>query len=86
MNVAGRVVVIALAVLISAAGATVAADVSAGKKKQIDELIELHDLTTSVSIGNFYLKQEGLVAIRSLLTRLGKEEKLGPDWNLRNAQ
>ena len=86
MIVAGRVVVIALAVLMSAAGATAAADVSAGKKKQIDELIELHDLTTSVSIGNFYLKQEGLVAIRSLLTRLGKEEKLGPDWNSRNPQ
>jgi hypothetical protein len=38
------------------------------------------------AIGNFYLKQEGLIAIRDLLARLGKEEKLGPDWNPRNAQ
>ncbi|MBI3529855.1 MAG: hypothetical protein HY067_18040 [Betaproteobacteria bacterium] len=84
MIVAARVVAVALAVLMCAAGA--AADENADKKQQIAELIDLHDLTTSVSIGNYYLKQESLVAIRSLLTRLGREEKLGPDWNLRNPQ
>jgi hypothetical protein len=68
------------------AGAGAANEASADKKQQIERLIALHDLTTSVSIGNYYLKQESLVAIRSLLTRLGKEEKLGPDWNPRNPQ
>jgi hypothetical protein len=76
----------ALALLTCMAGATAAADEDADKKQQIEQLIGFHDLTTSVSIGNYYLKQEALVAVRSLLTRLGKEEKLGPDWNLRNPQ
>ena len=86
MIVAARVVAVALAVLTYAADAGAAAEESADKKQQIAELIDLHDLTTSVSIGNYYLKQESLIAIRSLLARLGREEKLGPDWNLRNPQ
>ena len=86
MMVAARVVTMCFVLLACAAGAAAADDESAEKKQQIEQLIGLHDLTTSVSIGNYYLKQESLVAIRSLLTRLGKEEKLGPDWNLRNAQ
>ena len=81
MIIAARVVVVALALLTCAAGASAAADESAGKRQQIAQLIELHDLTTCVSIGNFYLKQEALIAIRSLLARLGREEKLGPEWN-----
>ena len=72
--------------LTCAAGASAAADEIADKKQQIAQLIDLHDLTTSVSIGNYYLKQESLVAIRTLLARLGNEEKLGPDWNPRNLQ
>src|SRR5258706_782498 len=83
MIVAARVVAVAWAVLTCAAGASAAAEI-ADKKQQIAQLIDLHDLTTSVSIGNYYLKQESLVAIRTLLARLGKEEKLGPDWNPRN--
>lgn len=78
MIVAARFVMAAL--LTCAVGATATADESADKAQQIEELMGFHDLTTSVSIGNYYLKQEGLVAIRSLLTRLGREEKLGPDW------
>lgn len=84
MIVAARVVLAAFTLLTCAV--TAAADENADKKQQIEQLIGLHDLTTSVSIGNYYLKQESLVAIRGLLTRLGKEEKLGPDWNLRNPQ
>ena len=86
MIVAARVVLVVLGLLSCAAGVGAAADGNADKKQQIEQLIGLHDLTTSVSIGNYYLKQEALVAVRSLLTRLGKEEKLGPDWNLRNPQ
>ena len=59
MVVAARVVLVALALLTCTSGATAATDENAGKKQQISQLIELHDLTTSVSIGNFYLKQEG---------------------------
>jgi hypothetical protein len=51
------------------------------KSEQISELIDLHDLQTSVSIGNYYLKQESLLAIRALLARLGREQNLGPEWN-----
>ena len=83
MMVAARIVMAVLVALACACGAS-AAGTSADKKQQIEQLIGVHDLTTAVSIGNYYLKQESLVAIRSLLTRLGKEEKLGPDWNLRN--
>ena len=86
MIVAARNVMLVLGLLSCAAGVGAAAEGMADKKQQIDQLIGLHDLTTSVSIGNYYLKQEALVAVRSLLTRLGKEEKLGPDWNLRNPQ
>ena len=86
MMVAARMFTVVLGLLSCAAGATAAADGNADKKQQIEQLIGLHDLTTSVSIGNYYLKQEALVAVRSLLTRLGREEKLGPDWNLRNPQ
>ena len=59
MIVAARVVLVALALLTCTSGAMAAAGENAGKKRQISQLIELHDLTTSVSIGNFYLKQEG---------------------------
>ena len=59
MIVAARVVLVALALLTCAAGATAAARGSADNNHQIAQLIELHDLTTSISIGNFYLKQEG---------------------------
>jgi hypothetical protein len=64
------------------AAADPAAD--ADKQQQIADLIGLHDLHTSVSIGSYYLKQESLLAIRAMLARLGREEKLGPDWNPKN--
>ncbi len=54
------------------------------KSRQMAELIQLHDLNTSVFIGTYYLKQESLVAIRALLARLGREENLGPGWNASN--
>jgi hypothetical protein len=71
----------ALAITLPAAADTAA---EADKQQQVAELIQLHDLNTSVSIGNYYLKQESLLAIRSLLARMGREEKLGPDWNPSN--
>jgi len=86
MSVAARLVMVSLAVLAASAEVGAAAEATAEKQRQIEQLIEVHDLTTSVSIGNFYLKQEGLIAIRGLLTRLGNQDKLGPGWNSRDPQ
>ena len=73
MKDAVRGVLVALVALSFSAVATAAAGDGAGKQQQIDQLIGLHDLTTSVSIGNYYLKQEALVAVRGLLARLGRD-------------
>lgn len=88
MNVVVRGFVAAFAALALQAGALAAADKadSADKRRLVDELIGVHDLATSVSIGNYYLKQESLVAIRDLLAAMGRDEKLGRDWNPGNAQ
>jgi len=83
MTLAARFVPLIVTLALAApAAADTAGD--ADKQQQVAELIRLHDLNTSVSIGNYYLKQESLLAIRSLLARLGREEKLGPDWNPSN--
>jgi len=56
----------------------------ASKTEKIDELIGLHSLKTAVAIGNYYLKQQTLVAVRRQLTQLGRDENLGSDWNPSN--
>ena len=56
----------------------------AGQTAKADELISLHHLDTSVSIGNYYLKQESLLSIRSYLARVGREQGLGAEWNRNN--
>ncbi len=62
----------------------VAAAADTGKNLKVRELIRLHDLKTSVSIGHCYLKQESLLAAREMLGRIGRDEALGPDWNPKN--
>lgn len=57
---------------------------AAAQNPKVDELIALHDLRTSVSIGNYYLKQESLLSVRALLARVGRDEGLGADWQARN--
>ncbi len=56
----------------------------ADTQPQVEELIRLHNLRTSVSIGNLYLKQASLVSVRALLARIGREESLGADWQPAN--
>ena len=51
---------------------------------KVYELISLHDLDTSISIGNYYLKQESLVSIRGYLAQLGRDENLGDRWHAGN--
>ncbi len=57
--------------------------VTAGQSnRNVRELISLHDLGTTVSIGHYYLKQESLVSIRSYLGQFGRDEQLGDRWQL----
>ena len=58
--------------------------VAGQQSPKIRELISLHDLDTSISIGNYYLKQESLVSIRRYLAQLGRDENLGAGWNAGN--
>lgn len=66
------------AIYVASAGA------AAAQNSKVDELIGFHDLRTSVSIGNYYLKQESLLSARSLLARVGRDEGLGADWQAKN--
>lgn len=50
------------------------------RPEKIEQLINMHDLKTTVAIGNYFLKQESLSAVRSRLHRLGSERKLGSAW------
>jgi len=79
----GNMRVDALSVVVAFFAAMVSLSASAGGEQttRVQELIALHDLGTSVSIGNYYLKQESLVSIRSFLARRGREENLGNGWN-----
>ncbi|HZP91588.1 MAG TPA: hypothetical protein VFB20_01725 [Burkholderiales bacterium] len=52
-----------------------------GGEEKVRELVEMHDLKTSVSIGDYYLKQQTLLAVRALLAQTGRDEGLGADWN-----
>ncbi len=57
----------------------------ASKTEKIDELVGLHNLKTAVAIGNYYLKQQTLIAVREELARLGRDQNLGADWNPSNS-
>jgi hypothetical protein len=61
-----------------------AAPAAASKTEKSERLINLHDLRTTVAIGDYYLKQESVLAARAYLHRLGREQDLGPDWNPAN--
>ena len=34
-----------------------------------------------MAIGDYFLKQQSLLAVRAYLTRVGAEQNLGKDWN-----
>ena len=56
------------------------------KQDKIEQLINMHNLKTTIAIGNYFLKQESLNAARGQLYRLGQEKKLGKDWVPENPQ
>lgn len=66
-----------LAALLGAAGAS--------EMEKSERLVNVHDLTTTVAIGDYYLKQESIVAARDFLRRLGSARGLGAAWNPANA-
>jgi len=57
----------------------------ASETEKSERLFNQHDLATTVAIGDYYLKQESIVAARDFLRRLGEAQKLGSGWNASNA-
>src|SRR4029079_7778103 len=80
----GRMNAIKLALLAAALLALGTPLARADKTEKIEELVNLHDLKTSVAVGDFYLKQQALRAVRGYLTKLGREQGLGAQWNSQN--
>jgi len=58
---------------------------AANREARIQELLDVHDWTTTIALGNRYLKQQSLVATRDILFRIGRERNLGRDWKRGNA-
>jgi hypothetical protein len=58
-----------------------AVQASASDLRKVDQLLDLHNLSTTVAIGNYYLKQEAILAARSHLRKIGREMRLGDAWN-----
>jgi hypothetical protein len=79
-----RVLSLSVVVAFVAAMVCLPATADDGEATAVRNLIALHDLGTSVAIGNYYLKQESLVSIRSYLAHRGRDENLGDDWNEAN--
>src|SRR5262245_23859547 len=73
-------VVIAALVL----GCCTAAAAVASKTDKNLQLVNLHDLQCTVAIGDYFLKQQALLAVRAYLARVGAEQNLGKDWNAAN--
>lgn len=57
---------------------------AASKTEKSQQLINLHDLASTVAIGDYFLKQQSLLAARAYLARVGTEQNLGKDWNRTN--
>ncbi len=57
----------------------------ASKTEKNLQLVNLHDLESTVAIGDYFLKQQSLLAVRAYLARVGVEQNLGKDWNPSNA-
>ena len=53
----------------------------ASKTEKNLQLVNLHDLECTVAIGDYFLKQQSLLAVRAYLARVGVEQNLGKDWN-----
>lgn len=63
-----------------------AADSSEARRARADELLSVHKWRTTIAMGNRYLKQQSLMAVRAELARIGRERSLGKTWRPGNAQ
>lgn len=57
---------------------------AASNIEKSERLVNQHDLSTSVAIGDYYLKQESVLAARGYLAKVGQARNLGRDWNMRD--
>jgi hypothetical protein len=64
---------------------TAALPATASKTEKNLQLVNLHDLQTTEAIGDYFLKQQSLLAVRAYLARVGIEQNLGQDWKPGNA-
>lgn len=63
-----------------------AADSAEARRAKADELLAVHKWRTTLALGNRYLKQQSLMAVRSELARIGRERSLGKTWRPGNPQ
>lgn len=71
--------------LMLALAALLPAFAHAAAQDKSERLVNLHDLRTTVAIGDYYLKQESLLAARAYLRTLGQAQNLGAEWTPDNA-
>ena len=57
---------------------------AASNIEKSERLVNQHDLSTTVAIGDYYLKQESVLAVRGYLSKVGQQHNLGRDWNAAN--
>ncbi len=57
---------------------------SASDVEKSERLFNHHDLKTTIAIGDYYLKQESILAARDFLRRLGAAQGFGAGWNPSN--
>lgn len=75
-----RKLLLSLALFVLSCGGALAA----GNLEKSERLVNLHDLKTSVAMGDYYLKQEAILNARSYLRKLGQTQNFGSDWTLAN--
>lgn len=75
-----RKLFVSLALLVLSCGGVLAA----GNLDKSERLVNLHDLKTSVAMGDYYLKQEAILTARGYLRKLGQTQNLGADWTPAN--
>jgi len=56
------------------------------RRAKSDELLAAHKWRTTIALGDRYLKQQSLMAVRSELARIGRERNLGKSWRPGNPQ
>lgn len=80
MSYARRRLLFAIPLLGALSAPLFAADSAEVRRAKADELLSVHKWRTTLALGNRYLKQQSLIAVRSELARIGREGSLGKSW------